>query len=117
MTIPGQKVAYRLFGKEGYALVDLLMLPGEEPPQVGVRILCRHPFSESKRAYVIPQRVEPLYHCYWSGDKYGECRIRIDLSMNEVHYASICIRLGHPHRESKRAYGVPQRVEPLYYCN
>lgn len=38
-----------------------------EPMQPGERILCRHPFSESKRAYVVPTRVEPLYKCYWNG--------------------------------------------------
>ena len=36
--------------------------------QVGERILCRHPFNESKRAYVVPQRVEELLKCYWPGD-------------------------------------------------
>ena len=85
MTIPGQKVAYRLFGKEGYALVDLLMLPDEEPPQAGVRILCRHPFSESKRAYVIPQRVEVLYHCYWLGNKYGKRCAVMGIVINGYH--------------------------------
>lgn len=35
--------------------------------QVGERILCRHPFNESKRAYVVPQRVEELLKCYWPG--------------------------------------------------
>lgn len=35
--------------------------------QVGERILCRHPFSESKRAYVVPQRVEELLKCFWAG--------------------------------------------------
>ncbi|KAG6550176.1 hypothetical protein Mapa_008134 [Marchantia paleacea] len=64
VTIPCKKQCYRLYGKEGYALVDLMV--GEDEP-AGERILCRHPFSESKRAYVIPQRVEPLYKCYWSG--------------------------------------------------
>ena len=85
VTIPGQKVAYRLFGKEGYALVDLLMLPDEEPPQAGVRILCRHPFSESKRAYVIPQRVEVLYHCYWLGNKYGKRCAVMGIVINGYH--------------------------------
>lgn len=35
--------------------------------QVGERILCRHPFSESRRANVVPQKVEKLYKCYWAG--------------------------------------------------
>jgi len=35
------------------------------------RILCRHPFSESKRAIVIPQSVERLYRCYWDGTNAG----------------------------------------------
>ena len=45
----------------GHALIDLLMRSIESPPQVGQKVLCRHPFQESKRAYVIPSRVEPLY--------------------------------------------------------
>lgn len=39
--------------------------------QVGERILCRHPFNESKRAYVVPQRVEELLKCYWPGNCSG----------------------------------------------
>ncbi|KAL2610277.1 hypothetical protein R1flu_028850 [Riccia fluitans] len=68
VTIPCKKLCYRLYGKEGYALVDLMIGENEPPPKAGERILCRHPFSESKRAYVIPQRVDPLYKCYWSGN-------------------------------------------------
>lgn len=45
----------------GHALIDLLQRSVEDPPVVGARVLCRHPFQESKRAYVIPTRVEPLY--------------------------------------------------------
>ncbi|KAK9135288.1 hypothetical protein Syun_014618 [Stephania yunnanensis] len=40
----------------------------ESPPKVAERILCRHPFNESKRAYVVPQQVEELLKCYWPGD-------------------------------------------------
>ncbi|BBN19874.1 nicotinate phosphoribosyltransferase [Marchantia polymorpha subsp. ruderalis] len=67
VTIPCKKQCYRLYGKGGYALVDLMVGDDEPVPKAGERILCRHPFSESKRAYVIPQRVESLYKCYWSG--------------------------------------------------
>ncbi|BFI36837.1 hypothetical protein MARPO_0010s0215 [Marchantia polymorpha] len=67
VTIPCKKQCYRLYGKEGYALVDLMVGDDESPPRAGERILCRHPFSESRRAFVVPSRVEPLYKCYWSG--------------------------------------------------
>lgn len=56
----------------------------EEPPKVGQRVLCRyyeqctielyiktmfrHPFVESKRVYVVPQRVERLLELYWNGE-------------------------------------------------
>ena len=51
----------RLYSSDGHALIDLMMRPDEEPPEVGKRVLCRHPFEESKRAYVMPHKVEPLY--------------------------------------------------------
>ena len=61
VTMPGQKIAFRLYSSDGHALIDLMMRPGENPPEVGRRVLCRHPFEESKRAYVMPHKVEPLY--------------------------------------------------------
>ena len=54
-------VRFRLYSSDGHALIDLMMRPGEDPPEVGKRVLCRHPFEESKRAYVMPHKVEPLY--------------------------------------------------------
>ncbi|KAL1540903.1 Nicotinate phosphoribosyltransferase 2 [Salvia divinorum] len=67
VSIPCKKRSYRLYGKEGYPLVDLMTGENETPPKAGERILCRHPFIESKRAYVVPQRVEELMKCYWPG--------------------------------------------------
>ncbi|XP_073106948.1 nicotinate phosphoribosyltransferase 2 [Elaeis guineensis] len=67
VSIPCKKQCYRLYGREGYPLVDIMTGENEPPPKVGERILCRHPFNESKRAYVVPQHVEELLKCYWPG--------------------------------------------------
>ncbi|KAK1300816.1 hypothetical protein QJS10_CPB13g00629 [Acorus calamus] len=68
VSIPCKKRIYRLYGREGYPLVDIMTGENEPPPKVGERILCRHPFNESKRAYVVPQNIEELLKCYWPGD-------------------------------------------------
>jgi nicotinate phosphoribosyltransferase len=62
MTIPGSKTPYRLFGADGYALVDIMMQDGEPAPRTGERILCRHPSDPTKRVYVTPSAVEPLHY-------------------------------------------------------
>ncbi|RHN54010.1 putative nicotinate phosphoribosyltransferase [Medicago truncatula] len=67
VSIPCKKRIYRLYGKETYPLVDIMTRENEPPPKVGQRILCRHPFQESKRAYVVPQHVEELLKCYCDG--------------------------------------------------
>ena len=72
VTMPGQKEAFRLYSSDGHALIDILQRPGEAPPQVGKRVLCRHPFEESKRAYVMPHKVEPLYKTVWANGKIAQ---------------------------------------------
>ena len=67
MTIPGSKDAYRLVGANGQPMLDLLIRAGEEAPAPGKRLLCRHPFDETKQAYVTPDRVIPLHQCVWDG--------------------------------------------------
>ncbi|KAK5638209.1 hypothetical protein RI129_012504 [Pyrocoelia pectoralis] len=65
VTIPGKKEVYRLYGESGHSLVDLLQKGDESPPEPGKKVLCRHPFEESKRAFVTPSKVEKLYKVYW----------------------------------------------------
>jgi len=65
--IPGKKDAYRIYGKNGAPLLDVLLRHGEAAPKVDEQFLCRHPFSETKRAYVTPSRVEPLLKVVWDG--------------------------------------------------
>jgi nicotinate phosphoribosyltransferase len=62
MVIPGKKEIYRLYGVEGFPLVDLMTLDTEEPPQsnpeYGIKV--QHPFVENKRAMIRPVRVVKL---------------------------------------------------------
>lgn len=65
VTIPGRKEAYRLVGRKGYPLLDLMLGSSEPPPLPDQPVLCRHPFYETKRAMVIPAQVVPLHKCVW----------------------------------------------------
>ena len=69
VTMPGKKNVYRLYSNDGKALIDLLQRPDELAPEVGKRVLCRHPFQESKRAWVIPAKVESIYVVWWENGK------------------------------------------------
>ncbi|XP_063375628.1 nicotinate phosphoribosyltransferase isoform X2 [Cydia amplana] len=91
VTIPGHKEAYRLFGADGHALIDLLQRSSEPPPAVGQKVLCRHPFQESKRAYVIPSKVEHLYKVCWKDGRVcyppkplSEVRQRVQASLRTL---------------------------------
>ncbi|XP_072394934.1 nicotinate phosphoribosyltransferase [Diabrotica undecimpunctata] len=64
VTIPGKKNAFRLYGNT-FSLIDLLQRADEIPPTTESKVLCRHPFEESKRAYVIPSKVENLLLLQW----------------------------------------------------
>ena len=72
LVIPCKKNVYRLLGADGKPLVDILQMAGEQPPVVGVRILCRHPFMENKRAYVTPSAIVPLLNLVWDGPNGGQ---------------------------------------------
>jgi nicotinate phosphoribosyltransferase len=70
VTLPGKKEAFRLFDKAGTPIFDLLTLSGgTEEPKIGYRLLCRHPFEETKRAYVTPSHVQPLLQLVWDHGK------------------------------------------------
>lgn len=65
VTIPGKKDVYRLHG-DTHALIDLMQRTIEAPPNPNEKVLCRHPFQETKRAYVIPTKVENLLTLFWN---------------------------------------------------
>ena len=58
-----------IYSSLGKALVDLLTRNGEKIPDVGSRILCRHPVLEQKRAWVSPSKIENLHKVYWKDGK------------------------------------------------
>uniref|UniRef100_A0A6U2FYG9 Nicotinate phosphoribosyltransferase n=1 Tax=Hemiselmis andersenii TaxID=464988 RepID=A0A6U2FYG9_HEMAN len=70
VSVPGKKVLYRLYGKAGYPLVDLMQLQDEEAPNPGERIMCRHPLDPTKRVVCVPAQVLRLHHVVWDG---GPC--------------------------------------------
>lgn len=74
ITIPGRKDVYRLFGKEKYPLLDLMIPAGDKAPEPGEKILCRHPFNEIKRVAVIPEKVIPMVKLFWNGGKIENSR-------------------------------------------
>jgi nicotinate phosphoribosyltransferase len=79
-----------LCSKSGHPIVDLMLHPTEEPPKPNERVLCRHPFQESKRAYVVPARVVPLLKEFWrDGHVVGEGSPHIkelrDRAMREIN--------------------------------
>jgi nicotinate phosphoribosyltransferase len=71
ITLPGAKEVFRLLGSEGTPLMDLVIRVGEARPMPGKRTLARHPFDETRRAYVTPSAVLPLLRVVWQGSKTG----------------------------------------------
>ena len=69
VLIPGRKRVYRLSGKDGKLLLDVMLLHDEPPPKVGERFICRHPFIERKRAAVTPSKVDELHVVVYQGGR------------------------------------------------
>jgi nicotinate phosphoribosyltransferase len=61
VLIPGMKKPFRLFGKDGCPLLDVMVGKDEGDPVAGERILCNHPFVARKRVNVTPSHVEALH--------------------------------------------------------
>lgn len=80
-SIPCPKAVYRLYGKDGAALLDYMDVDPEAshaptdvvgevlltsmPPVPLTRILCHHTFDDTKRCYVTPSTVERLDKLVW----------------------------------------------------
>mmetsp|Transcript_14497 Transcript_14497/g.25137 ORF Transcript_14497/g.25137 Transcript_14497/m.25137 type:complete len:187 (-) Transcript_14497:256-816(-) len=87
-TMPGRKRAYRLYGKDGKALVDYISLATEDPPVAdGDGVICRHPFKQQQRLKVFASRVEPLHHLVFDGSVAME-EVPKDLSQTQKYVLS-----------------------------
>ncbi|XP_032592438.1 nicotinate phosphoribosyltransferase isoform X2 [Drosophila grimshawi] len=106
VTMPGNKNAYRLYSADGHALIDLLQKDSEHPPAVGQKVLCRHPFQESKRAYVIPSHVESLYKIYWKAGKICQMLPTLEQVREKVQISLKTLRNDHKRTLNPTPYKV-----------
>lgn len=106
VTMPGNKNVFRLYGADGHALIDLLQRVDESPPEVGQKVLCRHPFQESKRAYVIPTHVEALYDVYWVDGRVTQAMPSLDEVRDRVQNSLKTLRQDHKRTLNPTPYKV-----------
>lgn len=97
---------HRLYSADGHALIDLLQKVTEPPPAVGQKVLCRHPFQESKRAYVIPTHVESLYKIYWQNGKICQPLPRLEQVRERVQMSLKTLRNDHKRTLNPTPYKV-----------
>ncbi len=62
----------------------MIIKVGDVAPKAGQKFFCRHPFEESKRAYVVPTEVLPLHHLYWDGREGARHLVNIHDTRNYV---------------------------------
>ncbi|KAM7351463.1 nicotinate phosphoribosyltransferase isoform 2-T8 [Cochliomyia hominivorax] len=115
VTMPGHKNAYRLYSADGHALIDLLQKVTENPPAVGQKVLCRHPFQESKRAYVIPSHVECLYKIYWQNGKICQPLPTLEQVRERVQMSLKTLRNDHKRTLNPTPYKVNVSVSDNLY--
>jgi len=65
VLLPGCKKAYRLYGKDGWPIKDLLIEEKEEGPKPGVPVMCRNPYDKEKSEFVKATRIETLHDLVW----------------------------------------------------
>lgn len=117
VTMPGRKNAFRLYGTEGWAVIDILTRFEEPPPEVGEKVLCRHPFQESKRAFVTPARVEALYKVYWSDGAIRQPVKTLEEVRNRVQESLSTLRQDHLRHLNPTPYKVIKNLSSLKSSN
>ncbi len=73
---------------------------------MGTRVLCRHPFEESKRAYVMPHKVERLYRLVWDEGKITVDAPNLDMIRENVQASLRSLRQDHKRSLNPTPYKV-----------
>jgi nicotinate phosphoribosyltransferase len=97
-TFPGRKNIFRFYDSNGFLMCDLLTKHDEPEPKENEKILCKHPFFESKRAFFKPSKVELLQKLYWSNGKIQE---NCTKSIQEIR-EYVNLQLSHLREDHKR---------------
>jgi len=72
VTIPGAKIAFRLYDDRNVPVVDVMCLENQDEdslPKVGKPITCHHPYDPYKKMTVTPSRIEKLHMLVWDGKR------------------------------------------------
>jgi len=76
----------------------------EPAPTAGHRVLCRHPFLETKRVYVVPAKVVTLYEKVWDREngaklehvtRNGDQKAQLDQARSHLKHQMDVIREDH----------------------
>ncbi|KJR40305.1 nicotinate phosphoribosyltransferase-like protein [Candidatus Magnetoovum chiemensis] len=84
ITIPCKKDAFRLYSKDGQAIMDVLTIAGSKPPKPKEKNILRDPFNETKRICASPESVKPLYSLVWDGTNRIDENITIAQKRNRL---------------------------------
>eukprot|EP00106_Octopus_bimaculoides_P021359 XP_014788801.1 PREDICTED: nicotinate phosphoribosyltransferase-like [Octopus bimaculoides] len=94
--IPGKKTAYRLYGADDIALIDVLIRDTEQPPLAGERVFCRHPFQVSSKLNYVK-------FCVMGDEKFWALRAQQNLPTLRHLREKTLSSLSHIREDHKRA--------------
>ena len=101
-TNPGVKQAFRLYGRDGLALADLIALADEAEPAIGAERTVYHPSTDWRHICVSPAEVRPLLSRAMAGGRVvpglpSLADARAKLAAELGRFDSTYLRLLNPH--------------------
>lgn len=91
-----------------------MLLEDEPEPKPNQNILCRHPFEESKRAMVIPAKVEKLQLEFWNGETISQELPSLEKVRQRVHESISDLRGDHKRIMNPTPYKVRDCIWMLH---